>query len=573
MSGLRARPTISALLLLMACLAGGASSGCSTRRLHLTAVQKEIVREMATNAPSDDPRPRTAVIDIHTHTFNARYLPLRGILLGKRDAKPPYTWLISDAAAGIIADAVTGHTALSSVPGHAGQDRSVGTLEMRRTRAPGWLAGVLLGLIDKAEKKEVWDRSRPFQDRMRSIDQVASNMTTIEKIAVRSAAEMMGMGDHVRDGTSAKGKISGVAAAVRFIWTLTLADGDLPRLYREMHAGPATQGPITMVSHMMDLGPVYDQCADGTTLLDLPTQQVPRMEHFQAQPGSDLLYFVAYNPYRDHPGRCPSPGALDVVRDAITAHGAKGVKVYPPSGYRPAGNDVVDRPHPLGTRYPGRQWDARYLGFGPEKCAQGAGLDASLEQLLLWCMTNDIPVFAHSGHGEFEARKGYGVHHSDPGFWGRFLAAHSSPGKPCPLRLCLGHAGGEDYWFGNGEHEDWGLRAYELCTRYPNVYCEVTTSDALLDPARQAFFIDRLVTKFAESDAAALASTCDKPRFRFATKLMYGTDWPLPDQGEPAAVFAATQKTFLHPRLVRHFGDYFSGNARRYLRLDTDPGR
>jgi hypothetical protein len=74
---------------------------------------------MATNAPSDDPRPRTAVIDIHTHTFNARYLPLRGILLGKRDAKPPYTWLISDAAAGIIADAVTGHTALSEVPGHA----------------------------------------------------------------------------------------------------------------------------------------------------------------------------------------------------------------------------------------------------------------------------------------------------------------------------------------------------------------------------------------------------------------------------------------------------------------------
>ena len=89
-------------------------------------------------------------------------------------------------------------------------------------------------------------------------------------------------------------------------------------------------------------------------------------------------------------------------------------------------------------------------------------------------MTNDIPVFAHSGHDEFEARKGYGVHHSDPKFWGRFLEAHSCPGKPCPLRLCLGHAGGDDYWFGNGEHEDWGLRAYELCTRYPDVYCEVS---------------------------------------------------------------------------------------------------
>lgn len=528
---------------------------------------------MATNAPSDDPRPRTAVIDIHTHTFNARYLPLRGILLGKRDAKPPYTWLISDAAAGIIADAVTGHTALSEVPGHAGEERTIGTQGMRRKRHPGGLSGVLLGLIDKAETKAAWDRSRSFRDRLRSVDQVASNMTTIEKIAVRSAAEMMGMGGHIQGGTKTPDTVSGVQAAVRFIWTLTLADGDLPRLYREMHAGPATQGPITLVSHMMDLGPVYDQCADGTTMLDLPTQQIPRMEHFQAQPGSDLLYFVAYNPYRDHPGKSPSSGALDIVRDAITAHGAKGVKVYPPSGYRPAGNDVVDRPHPSGTRYPGRQWDARYLGFGPTKRAQDEGLDASLEQLLLWCMTNDIPVFAHSGHGEFEARTGYGVHHSDPKFWGRFLEAHSCPGKPCPLRLCLGHAGGDDYWFGNGEHEDWGLRAYELCTRYPNVYCEVTTSDALLDPARQAFFIDRLASRFAESDAAALASTHETPRFRFATKLMYGTDWPLPDQGEPAAVLSATQKTFLHPLLVRHFGDYFSGNARRYLKWDPISGR
>lgn len=29
------------------------------------------------------------IVDIHTHTFNARYLPLEGIALGKRDIATP----------------------------------------------------------------------------------------------------------------------------------------------------------------------------------------------------------------------------------------------------------------------------------------------------------------------------------------------------------------------------------------------------------------------------------------------------------------------------------------------------
>ena len=31
-----------------------------------------------------------------------------------------------------------------------------------------------------------------------------------------------------------------------------------------------------------------------------------------------------------------------------------------------------------------------------------------------------------------------------------------------------------------GTHGDWGRTAYELCTNYPNVYCEITTSDAMM---------------------------------------------------------------------------------------------
>ena len=43
----------------------------------------------------------------------------------------------------------------------------------------------------------------------------------------------------------------------------------------------------------------------------------------------------------------------------------------------------------------------------------------------------DIPVFTHCGHGEFEARKGYGEYHSHPRWWQQYLEKHSTPGSPC----------------------------------------------------------------------------------------------------------------------------------------------
>ncbi|MEO6787357.1 MAG: hypothetical protein ABI318_14590, partial [Chthoniobacteraceae bacterium] len=75
--------------------------------------------------------------------------------------------------------------------------------------------------------------------------------------------------------------------------------------------------------------------------------------------------------------------------------------------------------------------------------------------------------------------------------------------------------------------------AYELCIRYPNVYCEVTTSDSMIDEAKQAFFASPVATLFAES--AGHPDHSDAP-YPFAKKLMYGTDWYLPDKGKPHAV-------------------------------------
>ncbi len=534
------------------------AAGCQSSRICVNADQKRIMGQLARIDPDKETLPQeTRIIDVHTHTFNARYLPLRGILLGKRDALFPITTLISDSCAKTVAQALVNCTELASGPNRAAIERHPDTKRIRETAQPGWLCRVFLSIIDDAVKSGVWNSEKSLDEQLTALDQMAAHMSVVQKLAVRAAANMMGMQKHVKGGKEGSGTITGTQSFMRFLWILTQNDEQMTKLFRDMHRGAPMKGPITMISHMMDLAPVYDQPADGEALLDFPTQQVRRMERYQNAPQSHLVYFVAYTPYRDYPPAGQPMNALQVVQDAIQHHGAKGVKIYPPSGYRPFANDIKIRPWAI-SRYPGEQWDARYGGLGEDR---DKALDDEMNVLLEWCISNDVPVLVHSGYGEFEARRGYGEYHSNPEYWRQFLEAHSRPGHPCTLRLCLGHAGGEDYWFGTGTHADWGQCVYQLCTNYPNVYCEITTSAAMIEPTTQAHFVDQVSRLFAESSTAT---------YPFATKLMYGTDWPLPDKGEPAAVLRATEQAFLHPLLVPHYADYFSGNAIRFLNSDPD---
>jgi hypothetical protein len=130
------------------------------------------------------------------------------------------------------------------------------------------------------------------------------------------------------------------------------------------------------------------------------------------------------------------------------------------------------------------------------------------------------------------------------------------------LRLCLGHAGGADYWFGGGKASSWGQLVYDLCRRYPNVYCEITTHAELVSADRQAYFVDRLAKSFDDSQHNADHKPYD---YSFSKKLIYGTDWYLPDASDRDTVLLATQRAFLHKKLRRHYRDYFFGNALCYL--------
>ncbi len=539
-------------------------TGCQSAPKQLTSQQQRIATELESISPWNDPLPAsTPIIDVHTHTFNARYLPLEGILLGKRDAYSPVTTLISDETAVIVARALIEQTELGAVGDQPGIARKEGLATLRHSGPHGLITEIFLDLIDLGLKEGAWNPEKSPREQMAAISRVALKMNATQRVAIHAAAHMMGMEDGTSGDAEGPGTISGVEAAVRFLWMLTQSDARMITLFREMYQDTPRKGEITLVSHMMDLAPVYDQIPDGHTLLDFPTQQVRRMEQFQDAGSSNLIYFVAYCPYRV-PNSTPS-GGLEVVRDAILHHHARGVKFYPPSGYRPADNQVRPRPYTLFTSAPGRQWERRYGALGPDK---DKALNAEVNQLLEWCIEQDIPVFVHSGYGQFEARKGYGEYHSNPEFWRRFLERHSTPGKPCTLRLCLGHAGGEDFWFGTGEHAAWGQCVYDLCTQYPNVYCEITTSEKFVIPESRACLVEHLSRLFDESARNARPSDPVHPTYPFARKLMYGTDWYLPNRGEPGAVLLSTQTAFLYSCLRNAYADYFSGNAGRYLKME-----
>ncbi|HKP93204.1 MAG TPA: amidohydrolase family protein [Chthoniobacterales bacterium] len=536
-----------------------AFAGCQSTGLRLTAEQEQIEKELATISPRNDALAKgSPIIDIHTHTFNARYLPLRNILLGKRDAFPPLTWLISDSCADTLAHALIERTELAPAPGGDGVPRMESASQAQQHRDKGWICGIFLGLLDKAAASGAWRKGMSPKDQLAALDRVADQMNFQEKTAVMMATRMMGM------EKEADMSPNGLRGAVRFLWFLTQNDADQTRLFALQYEGAPMRGTPLMVSHMMDLAPVYDQAPSGNELLDFAREQVRRVESFQTRPNSNMIYFVAYAPYRDYWRGGHSGDAEELVRSAIENHGAWGVKVYPPSGYRPAGNSIQPRPTGIRSRAAAEQWDARY---GPLPGDKNRALDEKIEKLLLWCIEKDVPVFVHSGTGEFEARKGYGLYHSNPSFWRQFLDSHPAPdGSPCRLRLCLGHAGGGDYWFGGKNAVSWGSDTYEMCRRFPNVYCEITTHAELVAPRTQAFFVDRLAKSFDDSHLDADG----KPYpFSFAKKLIYGTDWYLPDASERETVLVATEQAFLHKKLRRHYKDYFFGNALRYLNAGT----
>jgi predicted TIM-barrel fold metal-dependent hydrolase len=167
---------------------------------------------------------------------------------------------------------------------------------------------------------------------------------------------------------------------------------------------------------------VFGALVDFDYFLDCPPRssredQVKLQSLLSWLSGGYMLPLVGYNPWTDIKRDDES---LNLVKRAITDYGFVGVKIYPPIGYFPYGNDKLNVDSSLPR---------------PDL----AQLDGKLEKLFSWCAENSIPVMAHTG--ESMGRDDASDEFANPEGWK--LLFEQFKGKNPPF-INAGHFGGDE---------------------------------------------------------------------------------------------------------------------------------
>jgi len=394
--------------------------------------------------PAAPPRfEQPIVVDVHCHDFNASDLPITGFIA-------------------------------RTIPGLAEMSRSVNSFpELLVRQVVGTFHGWLNTVAPTAQEETALLRAalaRP--DGAGMIDPVPP--FTLPLGPVENLADKVAALFHL-DPTALRAQLT-VLAQTLYIVTHTRA---------ALAATLATSYP--RVALFTPLLVDYDAWSDDRPASPLASQIAVHaglarlaMRGRVGRVGARFHPFIAYDPLREAQGG----GALALVREAVERSGFVGVKLYPPVGFLPIGNEAA--------------------GGDP---ARGRALDAALRALYALCAAEEIPITAHAsptnqfalGFGELAA----------PARWAPVLREFPS------LRLNFGHFGhetGADGVEGIEARAAWMRQAAELIESYPHVYGDLSGSPLVYDSA------------YATRFGAHLTALC--ARFpRLPARLMYGSDW------------------------------------------------
>lgn len=292
------------------------------------------------------------------------------------------------------------------------------------------------------------------------------------------------------------------------------------------------------IHHDMDMDDWYE-LAPPTYSYD---QQVEKVSALAKKHAGKLIPFYAYNPKADITKlEVAILGSKKADGTRGESKGYKGVKFYPPSGYKPW-YDNQDDPY------------------------QKSNL-----VLFQLCEENNIPVFTHCNYGGMQAGKDT-WRNNNVEYWKTVLVHFPK------LKLCFGHSGGDEGWLGEFDH--WQLESmghdtfeksfpgqiYQLSITYENVYCDFGYLPEVVDtPYRDGSearnkIIGKLHECFENSGTAP---------YQFQNKIMYGTDWHMlmKDHGYED-YYSTFSKMFDDPRIDSHKNNFFGGNAMKYLGLE-----
>jgi predicted TIM-barrel fold metal-dependent hydrolase len=274
--------------------------------------------------------------------------------------------------------------------------------------------------------------------------------------------------------------------------------------------------------------------------------QVRVMERIQRLERPSIVHcFAPYDPWREIVDQENGGGntALDLVKWAINDMGFIGVKLYPPMGFMPAGNEGAN------LAYPERAGDI------PQFTKK---LDKALDDLFSWAASQGVPIMAHSADSN-----GAG-----PGYSGRASPANWRPvlEKYPDLRLNLAHFGGFEKSLAGGQ--DWeDIRVALVSSGARNLYADVGyLSEILPDQSDQAE-MQRLSAAFARYVASSDVEV---------EHLMFATDWIMLGQEGGFADYFETVDRFVQAAGItgEKRNRFLGGNAARFLGLGrNEPAR
>lgn len=512
-------------------------------------------------------------IDIHTHLFNGRYLPLHGIL--RSWGVPRLTaWALSvllvplvgksrfasggrtDADQTDILDALAegrinrsygsllerlGKKLLSTAKTAADERSDRETLE-EMTEA---LSALYAQFVDKEQKfKLTPDYFETMTATLAPEDDTPSALLSdLDRIMmptlVDAARGAEGNGyfaehshggdepDHTHDETSAPfgneafpaQQAGTVLQMLVFFLSMFLSERNrYTALQRDYARDKPADGhdPLHMVALLPDMRRAYERTVSGR--LRPPyyraRDQVARGAALARESGGVLIPFGTIDPFRGERWKENVRYAQDI--------GITGFKIYPPMGFKPTSTLPVSA-DPLFAPIELSPKEKYKVYVDNLSVANDPLTEQVMGEVISHAAQNDLRLFTHCTPLGFEAKTGFGTN-CHPAWWAAAMEEYGAQN----LRLCLGHGGGAtevDFggWLAETE-EDWhktmAYRGILMCQRYPNVYMGLGYLIPLLENEKnRTRVLDRL---------KAVLTSEQSSEHRIADKLIFGTDWSMP---------------------------------------------
>ena len=532
----------------------------------------------------------SSLIDMHTHMFNADYLPLRGIFWSRGVPDPLNGWLARLAWAltktskfpdliltpldleSHAVSALKTHETLGGEHGHDPEMLDQYIEVLADNGAKLYLHSQLdVGTVKIREKAasssdpisaELDDLFADIHSEFGDLDS-AADLNLEMKVDSRFKAKPLsgeskawawswGAGLRRMLRRFLKKAMRFVEKAVDlidFVWNMTKREKEL--LVRLQNYYATRNIPFILVHYMMDMQFPYQKARnkvkDGTVKVDFyrdkknRPSQLSQMRDLAKQSQGTLLGFSAFDPVRFLES---GSSAKDIKAHLDKAMEAEmlGFKFYPPLGFRAAENDIP-------------------------------GMDYVVDVFLDYCVENDIPVFTHCTPEGFEispnAESGLNAH---PKYW---RAALEKSEARRDLRLCLGHAGGGRYRLKSGyvshgwiakssqqweDEDNFAKHVVDLCREFPNVYCELANIETILDQVTHR-------ENLHQNLIARLSDEADVGTYSLQRKIMYGTDWHMVGMvNDVIKYFDVLVSIFNDSSLIDMMSAFFRDNAIEFLK-------